>query len=50
MTEEVWQAKLRGMETNLKRCDNQEIYRKRIDLVEEGFKIILESIPFQCEK
>ena len=50
MTEEVWQAKVRGMETNLKRCDNQEIYRKRIDLVEEGFKIILESIPFQCEK
>ncbi len=49
MTEEVWQAKLRGMATNLKRCDNQEIYQKRVELVEEGFKKILESIPFQCE-
>ena len=50
MTEEVWQAKLRGIAINLKRCDNQEIYQKRVGLVEEGFKIILENIPFQCEK
>jgi hypothetical protein len=49
MTDEVWQAKLRGIVTNLKRCDNQEIYRQRIKLVEEDFQRILEGVPFDCE-
>ncbi len=49
MTDEVWQAKLTGIVTNLKRCDNQEIYRQRIKLVEEDFQRILEGVPFDCE-
>ena len=49
MTDKVWQAKLTGIVTNLKRCDNQEIYRQRIKLVEEDFQRILEGVPFDCE-
>jgi hypothetical protein len=49
MTDEVWQAKLTGIVTNLKRCDHQEICRQRIKLVEEDFQRILEGVPFDCE-
>ena len=49
MTDRVWQAKLTGIVTNLKRCDNQEICRQRIKLVEEDFQRILEGVPFDCE-
>ena len=38
-----------GIVTNLKRCDNQEIYQQRIKLVEEGFQRILEGVQFDCE-
>ena len=49
MTEPVWQAKLRAMEVNLKRCEYPEIYQTRSQLVEEEFKRILDSMPSQCE-
>ena len=48
MTDKVWQAKLTGIVTNLKRCDNQEIYQQRIKLVEEGFQRILEGVQVDC--
>ena len=48
MTDEVWQAKFAGIVTNLKRCDNQEIYQQRIKLVEEGFQRILEGVQVDC--
>ena len=48
MTEPVWQAKLRAMEINLKRCEYPEIYELRSELVEAGFKKILDSMPSQC--
>ena len=49
MTEPVWQAKLRAMEVNLKRCEYPEIYQVRSQLVEKEFKRILDSMPSQCE-
>ena len=49
MTDKVWQEKLTGIVTNLKRCDHQEICRQRIKLVEEDFQRILEGVPFDCE-
>ena len=49
MTEPVWQAKLRAMEVNLKRCEYPEIYQVRSQLVEKEFKKILDSMPSQCE-
>ena len=49
MTEPVWQAKLRAMEVNLKRCEYPEIYQVRSQLVEDEFKRILDSMPSQCE-
>ena len=49
MTEPVWQAKLRAMEVNLKRCEYPEIYQVRSELVEEKFKAILDGMPSQCE-
>ena len=48
MTEPVWQAKLRAMEVNLKRCEYPEIYQVRSALVEEEFKMILDRMPSQC--
>ena len=48
MTEPVWQAKLRAMEVNLKRCEYPEIYEIRSALVEERFKNILDEMPSQC--
>ena len=48
MTDDVWQAKLAGIVTSLKRCDNQEIYQQRIKLVEEGFQRILEGVQVDC--
>ena len=48
MTESVWQAKLRAMEVNLKRCEYPEIYQVRSALVEEEFRIILDRMPSQC--
>ena len=48
MTEPVWQAKLRAMEVNLKRCEYPEIYEVRSTLVEEEFKMILDKMPSQC--
>ena len=48
MTESVWQAKLRAMEVNLKRCEYPEIYQVRSALVEEEFKMILDRMPSQC--
>jgi hypothetical protein len=50
MTEPVWQAKLRAMEVNLKRCEYPEIYEARSELVEIGLKRILDQMPSQCEK
>jgi hypothetical protein len=50
MTEPVWQAKLRAMEVNLKRCEYPEIYEMRSELVEIELKRILDQMPFQCEK
>ena len=50
MTEPVWQAKLRAMEINLKRCEYLDIYELRSELVETGFKKILDSMPSQCER
>lgn len=50
MTEPVWQAKLRAMEVNLKRCEYPEIYELRSQLVEAGFKRILDSMPSQCQE
>ena len=50
MTEPVWQAKLRAMEVNLKRCEYPEIYEMRSALVEERFKNILDEMPSQCEQ
>jgi hypothetical protein len=50
MTEPVWQAKLRAMEVNLKRCEYPEINELRSELVEVEFKKILDSIPSQCRE
>lgn len=50
MTEPVWQAKLRAIEVNLKRCEYPEIYELRSQLVEAGFKRILDSMPSQCQE
>ena len=50
MTEPVWQAKLRAMEVNLKRCEYPEIYEMRSELVEIALKRILDQMPSQCEK
>ena len=50
MTEPVWQAKLRAMEVNLKRCEYPEIYEVRSELVEIALKRILDQMPSQCEK
>jgi hypothetical protein len=50
MTEPVWQAKLRAMEVNLKRCEYPEIYEVRSELVEIALKRILDRMPSQCEK
>tara|TARA_B110000438_G_C15600792_1_gene557884 strand:+ start:500 stop:649 length:150 start_codon:yes stop_codon:yes gene_type:complete len=48
MTDEVWQAKLAEIVTNLKRCDNQETYQQRIKVVEDGFPRILEGVDIDC--
>ena len=50
MTESVWQAKLRAMEVNLKRCEYPEIYEVRSKLVEAEFKSILDNMPSQCAR
>ena len=48
MTEPVWQAKLRAMKVNLKRCEYPEIYQVRSELVDDEFKMILDGMPSQC--
>jgi hypothetical protein len=48
MTEAIWQAKLRAMKVNLKRCEYPEIYQMRSKLVEIEFKKILDSMPSRC--
>ena len=50
MTDAVWQAKLRAMEFNLKRCEYPEIYEVRSELVQIELKDILDQMPSQCEK
>ena len=48
MTEDVWQAKLRGMARNLKGCKYPEIYPIRANLVEDAYKNLLDALPSQC--
>ena len=50
MTDEVWQAKLNGIEIFLASapCHLQEIFETRMAVVEEGFREIVMSYPRQC--
>ena len=50
MTEDAWQAKLRGIELFLANspCHLQEIFETRIATVEEGFREIVRGFPRNC--
>ncbi len=48
MEEEVWQAKLRGIESYYNLCVARDIYRGRSQIFSEGFKEVVQSMQDKC--
>lgn len=50
MEEEVWQAKLRGVESYYNLCVAMDIYRGRSQIFSESFKEVVQSMQDKCNE
>ena len=50
MEEEVWQAKLRGIESYYNLCVARDIYQDRSQIFSESFKEVVQSMQDKCNE
>ena len=49
MSEEIWNAKLNGINRLFNRCEARETYDVRIPTFPESFRRLISTIPDECE-
>ena len=50
MEEEVWQAKLHGIESYYNLCVARDIYQDRSQMFSENFKEVVQSMQDKCNE
>lgn len=48
MSDDIWEAKLRGIERIYNICEVREIYRSRAPMFSDDFRLIIESLSDEC--
>lgn len=48
MAEDIWQAKLRGVERVYNICEVRPIYQSRSPMFSDDFRSVIESLPDRC--